>query len=86
MFFVVCQFTITRLRIPKIATHDALINFHDESKFQLSRFYRLQIMSKSILFCQNLRTETKVIYALTRSPNNAKTDILSEKARKALSD
>ena len=40
-----------------------------DSKFQLSRFYRLLVMSKSILICQNLRTKTMVPYELTQSPN-----------------
>ena len=37
MFFV-SLFTITRPRISKIGTHDALINFYVKSKFQLSSF------------------------------------------------
>ena len=44
--FLVSQFTITRPRIPKIGTYDAFINAYVKSKFQLSRFYRLLVISK----------------------------------------
>ena len=56
--FFLCQFTITLPRIPKIGTNDAFNNSYVESKFQLSRFYCLLIISKSILTCQNSRTKT----------------------------
>ena len=49
--FFVPQFTITRSRIPKIGTRNALVNFYVESKFKLSRFYRSLVMSKSIFIC-----------------------------------
>ena len=42
--FFVCQFTITRPRIPKIGTHNAFINSYVKSKFQLSRLYCLLVM------------------------------------------
>ena len=58
--FLGSQFTITRHRIPKIGTHAVFINFYVESKFQLSRFNRLLVISKSILICQNSRTKTNV--------------------------
>ena len=61
------QFTITLARIPQIGTHDSFINSFVESKFQLSRFYCLLVMSKSILICQNLPTKTKVLHACAKS-------------------
>ena len=67
MFFFVPQLMITWLGIPKIGTHDAFIDSHVESKFQLSTFYRLLIMSKLIFICQNLQTKTKVLRAHAKS-------------------
>ena len=61
------QFTIMLLTVPKIGTHGAFINSHVESKFQLSKFKRLLVMSKSILICQNSRTKTKVLRAHAKS-------------------
>ena len=61
--FFVSQFTITWPRIPKIGTHDAFINSYAECEFQLSWFYRLQVISKSIHFCKNSLTKTKVLRA-----------------------
>ena len=46
MCFFVSQFTITSTKIPKIGTHDAFLNCYVESKFELSRFYRLLVISK----------------------------------------
>ena len=65
--FVVSQFTITRSRIPKIGTHHAFINSYIESKFQLSRFYCLQVSSKSILICRNSRKKSQKQRYYTRS-------------------
>ena len=65
--FLVSQFTITGPRIPKIRTHNAFVNSHVEFKFQLSRFYRLLAMSKSILILQKSRTKTKVLRAHAKS-------------------
>ena len=67
--FCLCLSSRSRnLGSPKIGTHDAIINSHVESKARLSRFYRLLVMNKSILICQNSRTKYRY-YALTRSPN-----------------
>ena len=33
-------------RIPKIGTHDSFLNCYVESKFELSKFYRLLVISK----------------------------------------
>ena len=66
MFFV-SQLGITWPRIATIGTHDAFINSYDESKFQLSRFYRFLVMSKSIFICQNSRTKAKVLRARAKS-------------------
>ena len=56
-FFYVSMHDLVTYRIPEIGPHDAFINFHVKSKFQLSRFYRLLVVSKSILICQNSRTK-----------------------------
>ena len=67
-FYVfVSQFTITWPTIHKIGTHDALINSYFDSEFQLSRFYCLLVVSKSILICQNTRTKTKIQCACAKS-------------------
>ena len=58
-----------------MGTHDAFINSYVESKFQLSTFYRLLVMSKSILICQ-IREQKQRYYALTRSPNNGPENVL----------
>ena len=55
------QYTITGPRIPKIGTHDAFIKCYVKSKFQLSLFYRLLVISKSILICQNSQTKPMVL-------------------------
>ena len=44
-----------------MGTHDAFIISYVESKFQLPTFYRLLVMSKSILICQNLQARTKTM-------------------------
>ena len=46
MFFV-SLFTITEPKISKIGTQDIFINFCVETKFELSRFYRLLVASKT---------------------------------------
>ena len=50
-----------------MGTQDAFINCYVESKFELSRFYRLLIISKSILICQNSRTKALVLRARAKS-------------------
>ena len=71
MFFA-SQLTVTWLKIPKIAIHDAFINFYAESKFQLSGFYRLLVISKPILICQNSPTKTKLLRAYAKSQLQSK--------------
>ena len=58
-----CLNLITWPRIPKIGIQDAFINCYVKSKLQLSRFYRLLDISKSILICQNSRTKPMVLRA-----------------------
>ena len=66
------QFTITWPRIPTIGTRDAFINSYVKSKFQLSGFHRLRVVSKFILICQNLLTKTVVKYTLSPIKARAK--------------
>ena len=54
-------------RILKIGTQNAFLNFHVESKFKLSKFKRLLVISKSILICQKSRTKFKVQRANAQS-------------------
>ena len=75
MFFVF-QFTITRPRIPKIGTQDAFINCYVKSEFQFSTFYRLLVISKSILISQNSRTKPMVLRA--RAKSQLERDIASD--------
>ena len=56
---------------PKLA-HDAFINSYLKSKFQLSGFYRLLVISKSILIYKNLRTKTKVLRTHAKSQLQSK--------------
>ena len=42
-------------------------NCYVESEFQLSRFYRLLVISKSILICQNLQTKPMVLRGHAKS-------------------
>ena len=50
---------VTYSRIHESGTHDAFINSHVKSKFQLSKFNRLLVMSKSILLRQNSQRKPK---------------------------
>ena len=59
MFFCVSIYDHVT-KILKIGTQDAFTNCYNESKFQLSRFNRLLVISKSILICQNSRTKPMV--------------------------
>ena len=52
---------------PKFGTQVAFINCYVESKFQLSRFYHLLVISKSILICQNSRVKPMVLRARAKS-------------------
>ena len=61
------QFAITWPRIPKIGTHDAFINFVRWVQISICRLYRLLVISKSILICQNSRTTTKVLHTDAKS-------------------
>ena len=68
----VSQFSITWTSIPKIGKHDAFINCYVESKFQLSGFYRLLVISKSNPHLPKLATETKVLRAHAKSQLQSK--------------
>ena len=52
----------------KTGIHDAVIKSYSESRFQLFRFNRLLVISKSIVIYQNSRKKQR-FYALARSPN-----------------
>ena len=49
-------------------THDAFVDFHVESKFQLSRLHCLLVMSK-LSSSAKIRKQKLRYYELTRSPN-----------------
>ena len=66
-FFCVSIHYHVTYRIPKIGTYDAFNNSYVESKFQLPTCYRLLVMRKSILICQNSRTKTKELRAHAKS-------------------
>ena len=51
------------LESPKTGTQNAFIISCVESKFELSTFYSLLVISKSILICQNSRTKPMVLGA-----------------------
>ena len=68
--FFVCQFTITWPTIPKIGTHDAFINSYVKSKFQVSRFYRLPVLSKINPHLPKFANQNKGTTRSREVPNN----------------
>ena len=68
---------ITRPKIPKIDTQNAFLNFYVESKFQLSRFNCLLVISNSIFICKKFPTKPKIqrYNAKSQAHANAKSQL-----------
>ena len=67
MFFCVSIHDPVTLDPQNWHTRRLIINCYADFEFQFSKFYRLLLISKSILISQNLRTKPMVLRARAKS-------------------